>query len=93
LVWYYVIERPALRSQQEGQLRVISDLFEMYFEAAEAEKWSLLPVSMREAVESGVTHARATADLIASLTERQAVGLWGKVYGIDQRSLRDYPVL
>lgn len=93
LVWYYVIERPALRSQQEGQLRVIRDLFEVYLEAAEAKKWSLLPVSMREAVDSGVTHARATADLIASLTERQAVGLWGKVYGVDQRSLRDYPVL
>ena len=93
LVWYYVIERPALRTQQVGQLRVIRELFETYAEAAEARRAALLPVSMQEAIESGVSGPRAAADLIASLTERQAIALWGKISGVDQRSLRDYPVL
>ncbi|MXY85116.1 MAG: dNTP triphosphohydrolase [Chloroflexi bacterium] len=93
LVWYYVIERPELRLQQEGQLRIVSELFEKYYQAAEEGNWALLPVSMKEALEDGIPRARATADLVASLTERQAVVLWGKMSGVDQRSLRDYPVL
>ena len=92
LVWYYVIERPALRSRQQGQLRVIDDLFETYLSAANDNQF-LLPESMREAVDSGIPHARATVDLIASLTERQAVMLWGKISGVEQRPLRDFPLL
>ena len=93
LVWYYVIERPELRLQQEGQLRIVSDLFEKYHEAARDGKRAMLPIAMAEAIDSDVPHTRATADFIASLTERQAVALWGKMSGIDQRSLRDYPLL
>ena len=40
LTWIYVIENPALVTQQEGQRRVIRDLFNIYQEAAQAKKWN-----------------------------------------------------
>ena len=92
LVWYYVIDRPALRTQQHGQQRIISDLFTAYENAATTADLAVLPVSMREAVDDGVTPARAAADAVASLTERQAVVLWRKLTGTAQGTLLDHPV-
>ncbi len=92
MVWYYVIDRPALRTQQHGQQRIISDLFTTYKDAVAAGDLAVLPVSMREAVADGVPVARAAADAVASLTERQAVVLWRKLTGTAQGTLLDYPV-
>ena len=93
MVWYYVIDRPALRTQQHGQQRIISDLFTTYRDAVVAKDFAVLPVGMREAVEAdGVSAARAAADAVASLTERQAVLLWRKLAGTAQGTLLDYPI-
>ncbi|MDE2822352.1 MAG: dNTP triphosphohydrolase [Chloroflexota bacterium] len=91
LVWYYVIDRPALRTQQHGQQRIITDLFTAYHTAAK-EDLAVLPVSMREAVADGVAPSRAAADAVAALTERQAVVLWRKLTGTAQGTLLDHPV-
>lgn len=49
LTWRFVIERPALASQQEGQLRVIDDLFTIFVEAMEgARNKSLLPIAAQQ---------------------------------------------
>ena len=92
LVWYYVIDRPALRTQQHGQQRIIRDLFTAYKDAVTAEDLAVLPVSMREAVADGIPAERAAADAVASLTERQAVVLWRKLTGTSQGTLLDHPV-
>src|SRR5437870_11942674 len=52
LTWIYVIENPALVTQQEGQRRVIRDLFNIYQEAAQAKKWNLFPGGFRESLEA-----------------------------------------
>lgn len=93
LVWYYVIDKPPLRTLQHGQVRIITDLFKTYRDAAISEDLAVLPVSMRDAVEGGVEPVRAAADAVASLTERQAVLLWRRVTGAaGQGTLRDYPI-
>ena len=92
LVWFYVIDRPALRTQQHGQQRIISELFTIYKDAAADGDNAVLPVSMREAVTDGVPLERAAADAISSLTEQQAVVLWRKLTGIAQGPLLDYPI-
>ena len=92
LIWFYVIDKPELRSQQYGQQKVIGDLFRIYTDAAAKDDLAVLPVSMREAIESDIPPARAAADAIASLTERQALVLWRKLTGIAQGSMIDHPV-
>ena len=92
LVWYYVIDRPALRTQQHGQHRIISDLFTTYRKAAESGDLAVLPVGMREAIADGVPVLRAAADAVSALTERQAVVLWRRLTGAAQGTLLDHPV-
>jgi dGTPase len=93
MVWYYVIDRPALRTQQYGQQRIVSDLFTTYRGAIVAGDLAVLPVSAREAVAADdLRPERAAADAVASLTERQAVALWRKLTGTAQGTLLDYPI-
>ena len=92
VVWYYVIDRPALRTQQHGQQRIIKELFATYKDAVATGDRAVLPVSMREALTDGVPTERAAADAVASLTEQQAVVLWRKLTGVTQGTLLDYPI-
>ena len=92
MVWYYVIDRPALRTLQHGQQRIVTDLYTAYRDAAEEGDFAVLPVSMREAIADGAPPLRAAADAVASLTERQAVVLWQRLTGVSQGTLLDYPV-
>ena len=93
IIWYYVIDRPALRTQQHGQQRIVSDLFTTYKDAVASGDHAVLPMSMREAVmRDHVPTERAAADAVASLTEQQAVVLWRKLTGVAQGTLLDYPI-
>ncbi len=95
LVWYYVIDRPALRTQQYGQERIVTELFTTYRDAVARKDLAVLPASMRESVDEATEPAlaaRAAADAVASLTERQAVALWRKLTGAAQGTLLDFPI-
>jgi dGTP triphosphohydrolase len=67
---------------------VIRDLFKVFLKAA-TDDVTALPVSMREARSEGVIAARATADLIAGLSENQAAALWRRVTGIASGSVTE----
>jgi dGTPase len=96
LAWRFVIQQPALASQQEGQLRIIDDLFRIFHEAMEGRRnKALLPPGALEALPFADTpplRARTTCDVICSLTEQEAVRLHARLTGMDAGSVID-PIL
>jgi dGTPase len=86
LTWIYVIEGPALAMQREGQKKIISLLFEAYTEASESpNKWSLFPPYYRYQLErsaSRIKRKRIVVDLIAGMTEPQAIASYGQLMGV-----------
>jgi dGTPase len=87
LTWVYVIEAPALVSQQFGQRKAIRELFRIYSDAATDKKtFHLFPKYYREALESAsgdtVQIGRTVIDLIAGMTERQALAMHNRLTGI-----------
>ncbi len=88
LVWCYVIDRPALRTQQHGKRRIVGELLRWNHESP-----SLLPPERAEELESHGDTLRASADHIASLTEAQALALHRKLSGTGLGSVSDNVVL
>jgi dGTPase len=103
LTWHYVINSPDLATIQEGQKRIIAELFDYLVQ------WTLqeanpdrIPTRLREILRAIRTDdearaalsdnptkmaARATADYIAGLTEGQAVELYGRLFGVSRSSI------
>jgi len=85
LVWTYVIEAPALASQQFGQRRIIRDLFEIFAEASmRLEDQKIFPAFYRERLREASNEAekkRICVDLIAGMTENQAVNIHRRLTG------------
>jgi len=85
LTWTYVIEAPALSLQREGQKAVIQRLFEVFANASKSSKtWSLFPAYYREQLEAAKSAAkrqRSVIDLIAGMTEPQAIATYRQVMG------------
>ena len=86
LIWTYIIEAPSLATQQHGQRSIIEDLFEIYGTAAEKEQtWTLFPAYYRERLagcgSDNEKINRVCVDLIASLTENQAIAIHGRLTG------------
>jgi dGTPase len=79
---YYVFEAPALVAQQHGHRRVVRELFDML-----SENETLLPERFRP--KEGESQARCVADLIASLTENQALTLHKRLAGLEPGSIHD----
>ena len=78
LIWYYVIDRPALLTQQVGKRHVVRSLFEAYTGNSE-----LLPDDRKEEFQEHQDLPRACADHVASLTEQQALALFHRFTGVD----------
>lgn len=101
LTWTYVIRNPALATQQEGQRTIIRALFARFEEATvEPALRSLLPIPFQEKVKfvledeiDDVTKRlemkRIVTDAIASLTDAQAVRLYGRIQGVSLGSVLD----
>jgi dGTPase len=101
LTWRYVIERPALASQQHGQKRVVQTLFDVFCDAADSTKRntdvSLLPTRVRDDIESlrrsGTDtprlRARLICDGICSMTEDEALRLFARLTGSTLGSVLD----
>lgn len=86
LTWTYVIEASSLAGQQHGQERVIKDLYEIYFSAAEKpESWAIFPAYYRERLQDNANDPaekfRISVDLIASMTESQAIAMHHRLTG------------
>src|SRR5204863_4473779 len=93
---YYVFEHSALLAQQLGQRRVVRELFNILFEAVQpnSKNKGLIPApfsdSLRDIKRSSQRpRGRLVADLIASMTEQQAVSLYQRLVGLVPGSIRD----
>ena len=86
LTWTYIIESPALASQQYGQRRVIAKLFEIYMDAATGQKHqSIFPPYYRRNSEASAEQdgvRRTVIDLIAGMTEEQALAIHNRLTGV-----------
>ncbi len=103
LMGVYVYNAPALVAQQQGQRRVITALFKLMLEAVnrgveEKDDGSIVPELFRADFElirkePGREHARLrarlTADILASLTENQALLLYQRLTGVAPGSFRN----
>jgi dGTPase len=102
LTWIYVINSPDLASIQEGQKRIIRGLFEKLHKWALAEpNRDRLPTRLREIIKAvrrdadarttlstdELVFGRSVADYVASLTEAQAVELYGRLFGLTRSSV------
>jgi dGTPase len=89
LAWTYVIETSSLKTQQEGQKAIIHLLFKKFKAAADRDDWSIFPGSIRADLNKNpidwsskkVTRTRIVIDLIASMTEIQAVEMYHRLTG------------
>jgi dGTPase len=86
LTWAYVIEAPSLAARQQGQKRVIEELFHIYTGLAmKPENWQVFPTFYRERLKDaqGQTDelVRTCVDLIAGMTESQAVAMHHRLTG------------
>ncbi len=86
----YVISSPTLLAQQHGQERIIRKLFNAIVAGAAEGFPKFLPVRLRYLwdLRDG-SDARFAADCIASMTEAQAIALFGRLYGTAAGSVLD----
>lgn len=87
LTWVYVIEAPSLVSQQFGQRHAISKLFNIYMDAAQTPKsQNLFPAFYRDAIAEAKGDKKQTKrtviDLIAGMTEDQALAMYTRLTGV-----------
>lgn len=84
LMWIYVIEDPALATQQIGQRHMIRSLFNTYTQAAAHKaQWKVFPVYYQErlAEESDTGRIRICVDFLAGMTETQVHRLYSRITG------------
>src|SRR5262249_28896469 len=86
LVVAYVIRRPNLAVVQEGQKRMVQELFEWYFDASglhsKHDGWRLFPPSAMDRLKSEGAEgprARVVLDFISGLTETAAIQLHNRL--------------
>jgi dGTPase len=86
ITWIYVIEAPELASQQEGEREVIANLFNIYWDAAQGKRAQhLFPPYYRQALLDSANdqeRKRVVVDLIAGMTEEQAVAMHTRLTGL-----------
>lgn len=99
LVWQDVILNPGLATQHHGQTLVIRTLFEVYLQAAGTADRTILPPRTQEELRETDQRLRGTArqlarvrtvvDLIAGMTEAQALRLFRRFTGSGLGSISD----
>lgn len=86
LTWTYVIEAVSLAGRQHGQKRVVNELFEIFAQLSKnTQDWSAFPMFYRERLKAANGRAedttRTCVDLIASMTESQAIAMHQRLTG------------
>ncbi len=90
LTWYYVIERPGLAVQQHAQKQLIKYLFSVFRSEVKRSPSHLLPPYYQERLKDVIDREgsssngskRVVCDLIAGMTEYQAITLYQRLNGI-----------
>jgi dGTPase len=88
LTWVYIIEAPSLISQQYGQRQLIRNLFDIYMKAAAERKHrNLFPPYYRQSLDElgspdEKVVRRTVIDLIAGMTEEQALAVRNRLIGV-----------
>ncbi len=101
IVWSYVISNPRLATQRYGQKRIIRTLFEMYLESIYKGDLSFIPVRFikeyleldeRDKQGENVTQekTRMAIDIVANLSEAEAVLKFRRLTGVSQGSFLDH---
>ena len=81
----YVIEHPRIVSIRKGQRLMLRKLFEIYLEAISRKKardLALLPQATQDRLDTDDRPERLTADLLASMTERQVIQTYQRLTGL-----------
>jgi dGTPase len=97
LTWHYVIDNPALDTQQYGQRRVIRQLFEIYEQESRGDgDHRIFPVNIQEQFQSAALEKepeeeriRIIADFIAAMTEQQVLSMHRRLTGSSLGSVLD----
>ncbi len=93
LTWYYVIEAPGLAIQQHAQRKIIQYLFKIFLEEVGRSPSPLIPPYYRERLQRGngnsSTVQRVITDLIAGMSESQALITYQRLNGIVNGSALD----
>ena len=92
---YYVFQDSALVAQQHGHRELVKELFQTLYEATESDDYKhMIPAPFDEKLEMIETgeidyndiddetlRARVTADIVASMTEQQAMEIYERITG------------
>lgn len=94
LTWHYVIDGAPLATQQVGHRRIIRSLFQTYVEAMQSGKVNVLPTRWRDEAEAACAgdpkdHPRFAADVIAGMTEEEAIRVCHRLTGITPHGFLD----
>jgi dGTPase len=96
LTWRYVIQNPALETQQYGQRRVIRELFDIFTDAALSgdtrKNRGIFPPGYQEELSAATEReerVRLVTDLISSMTEQQALSMHQRLSGTAPGSVTD----
>lgn len=84
LVWHYVIQRPGLATQQAGQTRVVQTLAQFFLDKLKQKEIRFVPMRfqhMADAATKSGDVSRLAVDIVASLSEDEAVLLYGRITG------------
>lgn len=99
---YFVVGNAALATQQHGQREVIAQLYRVYRDALSKgyPATSIFPPRTRDEIEAAsgpdadpVTAVRVVADVVAGMTEAQAIRVYHRLASIDFGHLLDPAVL
>lgn len=86
LTWFYVIEAPSLATQQYAQKQIIKCLHSVFRNEAKRRPSSLLPPYYRDRLSEipagDLKEKRVVVDLIAGMTEAQAIAVYQRLNGI-----------
>ena len=93
LTWYYVIEAPGLAVQQHANRQIIRYLFHVFLQETRRSPSGLLPPYYREQLSRSENDSsairRVVVDLIAGMTESQALLMYQRLNGIVHGSALD----
>lgn len=94
LTWHYVIDGAPLATQQVGQRRIIRQLFRAYHQAMRGGAVNVLPTRWRDEAEAAaggdpLAIPRFVADVIAGMTEEEAIRVCHRLTGVLPRDFMD----
>ena len=100
IVWSYVISNPRLATQRYGQKRIIKTLFEIYLQAISERDLSFIPPRFvkefleieekaKNSHELSQEQTRMAVDIVAGLSEAEAVIQYRRLTGISQGLFMD----